>query len=656
MCGFTGFIEIPRRSSLDQQQDTIGRMTDTLGHRGPDDRGVWVDEPAGVALGHRRLSILDLTAEGHQPMFSPCGRFVLAYNGEIYNYLHIRQALEGESPELAASWRGHSDTEVWLAAFAHWGVAPTLKRSVGMFAFALWDRREQRLYLGRDRLGEKPLYYGWSGKTFLFGSELKALRAHPGWQGEIDRRALALMLRYSYIPSPYSIYQGISKLLPGTLLTFDLRTPNQLNDPEPYWSMREVAESGVTAPFRGSGDNAALELEHLLADAIRGQMIADVPLGAFLSGGVDSSTVVALMQAQSSLPVRTFTIGFHEEDYNEAQEAKAVARHLGTDHTELYLTPGETMAAIPALPQLYDEPFADSSQIPTYLLARLTRQHVTVSLSGDGGDELFAGYTRYFWGRNIWNKIGWMPPALRHYLSKACTVLSPHAWDRLFQGLGPVLPAKIQQRNPADKLQKLAEVLSFESPEVLYHGLVSHWKDPGSLVLGAHEPATRLTDRSQWARLPDFTQRMMFFDAVTYLPDDILVKVDRASMGVSLESRVPLLDHRVVEFAWRLPLSLKIRRNQGKWLLRQVLYKYVPRQLIERPKMGFGIPIDVWLRRPLRDWAENLLDEKRLQQEGFFNPAPIRQKWAEHLSGKRNWQYYLWDVLMFQAWLEERHG
>jgi asparagine synthase (glutamine-hydrolysing) len=656
MCGFTGFIEIPRRSSLEQQRDNLGRMTDTLYHRGPDDHGIWVDEPAGVALGHRRLSILDLSAEGHQPMFSSCGRFVLVYNGEIYNYLQIRQELENESPEIAASWRGHSDTEVWLAAFAHWGVASTLKRSVGMFAFALWDRREQRLYLGRDRLGEKPLYYGWSGQTFLFGSELKALRAHPGWQGEIDRHALALMLRYSYIPSPYSIYRGICKLLPGTLLTFDLRAPNPVNGPQPYWSMREVAETGVAAPFGGTGENAALELEHLLAEAIRGQMIADVPLGAFLSGGVDSSTVVALMQAQSSQPVRTFTIGFHEEDYNEAKEAKAVARHLGTDHTELYLTPDETMAAIPALPKLYDEPFADSSQIPTYLLARLTRQHVTVSLSGDGGDELFAGYTRYFWGRNIWNKIGWMPPALRHYLSQACTVLSPRAWDRLFQKLGPVLPATIKQRNPADKLQKLAEVLSFESPEVLYHGLVSHWKNPVSLVPGAQEPATRLTDRSQWAQLPDFTQRMMFFDAVTYLPDDILVKVDRASMGVSLESRVPLLDHRVVEFAWRLPLSLKIRRNQGKWLLRQVLYRYVPKQLIERPKMGFGIPIDAWLRGPLRDWAENLLDEKRLQQEGFFNPEPIRQKWAEHLSGKRNWQYYLWDVLMFQAWLDERHG
>lgn len=656
MCGFTGFLEIPHRSSLEQMRGILGRMTDTLVHRGPDDHGVWVDENIGVALGHRRLSILDLTAEGHQPMFSACGRFVLVYNGEIYNYVQIRQALDRESPEIATVWRGHSDTEVLLAAFALWGVEETLKRSVGMFAFALWDRREQRLYLGRDRLGEKPLYYGWSGKTFLFGSELKALRAHPSWAGEIDRGALALFLRYCYIPAPYSIYKGICKLPPGTVITLNLQAPEPLSGPQPYWSMRDVAEAGVARPFQGSAASAAVELEQLLKDAIHGQMIADVPLGAFLSGGVDSSTVVALMQAQSSQPVRTFTIGFNEADYNEAKEAKAVARHLGTDHTELYLTPQETMAAIPALPKLYDEPFADSSQIPTYLLSQLTRRHVTVSLSGDGGDELFAGYTRYFWGRNLWNKIGWIPQSLRASLGQACTSLSPRTWEIIFEKLGPVLPAQIKQRHPADKLQKLAEVLSFESAEVLYHSLVSHWKDPGSLALGATEPSTPLTDRSQWAHLPDFTRRMMYLDTVSYLPDDILVKVDRASMGVSLESRVPLLDHRVVEFAWRLPLALKIRQDQGKWLLRQVLYKYVPRSLIERPKMGFGVPIDVWLRQPLRDWAENLLGESRLRQEGFFNPEPIRQKWAEHLSGKRNWQYYLWDVLMFQAWLEEGTG
>jgi asparagine synthase (glutamine-hydrolysing) len=656
MCGFTGFLEIPSWSNCEQMRGIIGRMTDTLCHRGPDDSGVWVDENAGVALGHRRLAILDLSSGGHQPMFSPCGQFVLAYNGEIYNYLQIRKELERQSPGIAAAWRGHSDTEVLLAAFAHWGVEETLKRSVGMFAFALWDRWERCLYLGRDRLGEKPLYYGWSGKTFLFGSELKALRAHPGWQGEIDRGALALFLRYNYIPSPYSIYKGIFKLLPGTCVTINLQAQEPLPPPKPYWSLREVAEAGVARPFRGSGESAALELERLLKDAIRGQMIADVPLGAFLSGGVDSSTVVALMQAQSSRPVRTFTIGFFEENYSEAKEAKAVARHLGTDHTELYLTAQETMAAIPALPTLYDEPFADSSQIPTYLLSQLTRRHVTVSLSGDGGDELFAGYVRYFLGRDIWNKIGWMPRFLRVSLAKSFTALSPRIWEILLEKLGPILPAKIKQRHFSDKLQKLAEVLSSESAEVLYHMLISHWKDPGTLALGAREPSNQLTDRSQWAHLPDFTQRMMYMDAVSYLPDDILVKVDRASMGVSLESRVPLLDHRVVEFAWRLPLSMKIHKNQGKWLLRQVLYKYVPKELIERPKMGFGIPIDVWLRQPLRDWAENLLDERRLRQEGFFNSGPIRQKWEEHLSGKRNWQYYLWDVLMFQAWLEEGTG
>ncbi len=636
----------------DGLRGAIARMTDTLIHRGPDDSGYWVDEDLGLALGHRRLSILDLTAEGHQPMVSACGRFVLVYNGEIYNYLEIRKELETQSAGMMPSWRGHSDTEVMLAAFAQWGVEEATKRFVGMFAFALWDRQGKCLFLGRDRLGEKPLYYGWAGKSFLFGSELKALRAHPHWQGEIDRGAVALFLRHNYIPCPHSIYKGVQKLPPGALLTLNLQRKEPLQGPTPYWSMKAVAESGIADPFTGTAEGAALQLEQLLKGAIRGQMIADVPLGAFLSGGLDSSTVVALMQAQSSQPVRTFTIGFREEDYNEARHAKAVARHLGTDHTELYLTPEETMAAIPALPQLYDEPFADASQIPTFLLAQLTRRYVKVSLSGDGGDELFGGYTRYFWGERIWKRIGWLPQALRVWLATACTKVSSDSWKIIFEKLSPVLPAQINQRQPADKLQKLAEILSFESPEVMYQGLVSLWKTPGSLALGAREPLTALTDHRQWARLPHFLQRMMYLDAISYLPDDILVKVDRASMGVSLESRVPMLDHRVVEFAWRLPLSMKIRNGQGKWLLRKVLYKYVPRELIERPKMGFGIPIDTWLRKPLRDWAENLLDEGKLRLEGFFNSKPIREKWEEHLSGKRNWQYYLWVVLMFQAWLE----
>jgi asparagine synthase (glutamine-hydrolysing) len=624
-------------------------MTNTLTHRGPDAAGIWLDEKVGIALGHRRLSILDLRPSGSQPMVSESGRYVIVFNGEVYNFQQLKQELAGKN----IKWRGSSDTEVMLAAFEAFGVKEAVKKFIGMFAFALWDRQEHRLYLLRDRLGIKPLYYGWAGKTFLFASELKALRAYPGWQAEINRDALALFLRHNYIPAPYSIYRGILKLLPGTILSISLNTDTGfLPEPDVYWSAREVAEEGLHNQLTGDESAVIERLEVLLKDAIGLRMIADVPLGAFLSGGIDSSTVVALMQAQSHKPVKTFTIGFEEEEYNEAAQAKAVAEYLKTEHTELYVTPEQAMAVIPRMSFFYDEPFADSSQIPTYLVSELTRQHVTVSLSGDGGDELFGGYNRYFWGRSIWQKIGWIPGGLRKLLSSGLTLLSPQAWDNLFMRLEPVLPGKARQRLPGDKLHKLAEILAVENPEAMYLGLVSHWKDPAVVVSGAVEPLTVLTDSRRWANLPDFTQRMMFLDLISYLPDDILVKVDRASMGVSLEARVPFLDHRIVEFAWQVPLSMKIRNGQGKWLLRQVLYKYVPEDLIERPKMGFGVPIDKWLRGPLRDWAESLLNEKRLKQEGFFNPAPIRQKWHEHLSGKRNWQYYLWDILMFQAWLE----
>jgi asparagine synthase (glutamine-hydrolysing) len=624
-------------------------MTNTLTHRGPDAAGIWLDEKVGIALGHRRLSILDLRPSGSQPMVSESGRYVIVFNGEVYNFQQLKQELAGKN----IKWRGSSDTEVMLAAFEAFGVKEAVKKFIGMFAFALWDRQEHRLYLLRDRLGIKPLYYGWAGKTFLFASELKALRAYPGWQAEINRDALALFLRHNYIPAPYSIYRGILKLLPGTILSISLNTDTGfLPEPDVYWSAREVAEEGLHNQLAGDESAVIERLEVLLKDAIGLRMIADVPLGAFLSGGIDSSTVVALMQAQSHKPVKTFTIGFEEEEYNEAAQAKAVAEYLKTEHTELYVTPEQAMAVIPRMSFFYDEPFADSSQIPTYLVSELTRQHVTVSLSGDGGDELFGGYNRYFWGRSIWQKIGWIPGGLRKLLSSGLTLLSPQAWDNLFMRLEPVLPGKARQRLPGDKLHKLAEILAVENPEAMYLGLVSHWKEPAVVVSGAVEPLTVLTDSRRWANLPDFTQRMMFLDLISYLPDDILVKIDRASMGVSLEARVPFLDHRIVEFAWQVPLSMKIRNGQGKWLLRQVLYKYVPEDLIERPKMGFGVPIDKWLRGPLRDWAESLLNEKRLKQEGFFNPAPIRQKWHEHLSGKRNWQYYLWDILMFQAWLE----
>ncbi|MCA1991308.1 MAG: asparagine synthase (glutamine-hydrolyzing) [Coleofasciculus sp. S288] len=647
MCGIIGFWEPSQQLSNDKIWQTVQRMSDTLFHRGPDDDGSWVDAEAGIALGHRRLAIVDLSPQGHQPMVSADGRYVIVFNGEIYNFLELCRQLE----QLGHQFRGHSDTEVMLASFSQWGLDAAVRRFNGMFAFALWDRQEHLLHLGRDRLGEKPLYYSWMDQTFLFASELKALRAYPGFKAEINRDALALYLRHNYIPTPYSIYQGVYKLPPACVLTVQLGATTAKSIP--YWSVKSVAEAGICQPFIGSETEALNQLDTLLRDAISLRMVADVPLGAFLSGGVDSSTVVALMQAQSTQPVKTFSIGFYEDSYNEAKYAKAVAQRLGTNHTELYVTPAEAIAVIPKLPTLYDEPFADASQLPTFLVAQLARQQVTVSLSGDAGDELFGGYSRYFWGRRIWQQIGWIPYPLRNIAARALTMRSPQTWNQTFANLHPVLPAILKQHNPGDKLHKLAEVLAVESPEAMYTGLVSHWKEPEALVLNSSEPITALADHQSWANLPDFTQRMMYLDTVTYLPDNILVKVDRATMGVSLEARVPLLDPHVVEFAWQIPLDMKIRNGQGKWLLRQVLYQYVPPSLIERPKMGFGIPIDAWLRGQLRDWAEALLDERRLRHEGFFNPQPIRQKWVEHLSGDRNWQYYLWDVLMFQAWLDE---
>ena len=649
MCGLTGFLDTTASLDCDAQRTIVLRMAAKLLHRGPDDGGQWADEKTGIALGFRRLAIVDLSPAGHQPMVSASGRFVIAFNGEVYNFGAIRKDLE--TAGLAPDFRGGSDTEVMLAAFEAWGLEKAVQRFVGMFAFALWDRQECTLSLVRDRLGVKPLYYGWSGKTLLFGSELKALKAYPGFAGEIDRDALALMLRYDYIPAPYTIYRGVRKLPAASILTLNADR-RQEAVPVAYWSARSVAEAGVHTPFAGSDAEAMERLDALLRDSVALRMIADVPLGVFLSGGVDSSAVVALMQAQSSRPVQSFTIGFREESYNEAQHARAVAKHLGTDHTELIVTPEEAMAVIPLLPTLFDEPFADPSQIPTFLVSQLARKSVTVSLSGDGGDELFGGYNRYFWGRSLWKRLGSIPQSLRGAGAGLINAVPPGTWDTLFRMAGPLLPSGARQRNPGDKMAKLAEIVGAEGPDALYLALVSHWKQPTQVVQGSQEPLTPFTDRSQWANLADFTQRMMFLDTVSYLPDDILVKVDRASMGVGLEAREPLLDHRILEFAWQLPMDMKIRDGQGKWLLRQVLYKYVPQALIERPKTGFGVPIDEWLRGPLRDWAENLLSESSLHKHEVFNSAAIRQKWAEHLSGRHNWQYYLWNVLMVQAWLE----
>lgn len=662
MCGIAGFIE----PSAQPAEQLLKKMTGALSHRGPDDQGSWYNQEAGIGLGHRRLSILDLSPTGHQPMSSPSGRYVIVFNGEIYNHLGIRKELQesGKDPD----WRGHSDTETILAGFDVWGIEATLKRSVGMFAMAVWDKAERTLILTRDRLGEKPLYYGWNRGAFLFASELKAMRAFPGFEADINRDALTLMLRHCYIPTPHSIYRGIYKLWPGAMLTISQgrssSCPWEQNSPpfEPYrnngvrldwyWSSKEVAEQSQSQLFKGTDSEAIDELERVLSEAVHAQQISDVPLGAFLSGGIDSSAIVALMQSRAGHAVKTFTIGFHEAGYNEAEHAKEVARHLGTEHTELYVSSEEALAVIPRLPAMYDEPFSDSSQIPTFLVSQMARQHVTVSLSGDAGDELFGGYNRYFQMNSLLQMIGWVPGVGRQALAKGMTALSPSGWNSLYALLEPIVPKRLRLMNPGDMAHKLAEVLTADTPEAIYRRLVSHWKSPADIVINAREPATSLTNHHRWAQLPELEQRMMFLDAISYLPDDILVKVDRAAMAVSLETRVPFLDHRVVEFAWRLPLSMKIRNGQGKWILRQVLYKHVPKKLIERPKMGFGVPIDSWLRGPLRDWAESLLSEERLRREGFFHPVQIRQKWQEHLAGTRNWQYYLWDVLMFQAWLE----
>jgi asparagine synthase (glutamine-hydrolysing) len=645
MCGLVGFWQSSRFEAQSARK-VAGDMADTLVHRGPDDQGIWADDAAGLVLGHRRLSIVDLSSAGHQPMISESGRFVIAFNGEIYNHQDIRASLEAAG--RLAGWCGHSDTETLLAAIELRGLKEAVRECVGMFAFALWDRKERTLSLVRDRMGEKPLYFGWQGSgstsTLLFGSELKALRKHPDFEARIDRGALALFLRHNYIPCPYTIYEGFSKVVPGSIVTF--REGARQPFVEKYWDTLDVAVEGIRNPFKGSPEDAVVALETLMGRAVAGQMVADVPLGAFLSGGIDSSTIVALMQKQSSQPIRTFTIGFHEKGFNEAEHAKAVASHLGTRHTELYVTAEQAMEVIPKLPRLYDEPFSDSSQIPTHLVSCLARREVTVALSGDAGDELFGGYTRYTFAARTWGRISRIPAFARSAAARAMTSISPAAWDRIMA----VLPENELSRNAGDRIHKGADVIGCRSLTELYYKLVSHWHDPGAVVIGGREPPTTLTSWSERLSGLNDVERMMALDAVTYLPDDILVKVDRAAMGVSLETRVPLLDHRIVEFAWSLPIDLKVREGTGKWILREVLARHVPAKLFERKKMGFGIPIDSWLRGPLRDWAEDLLSESRLKADGLFEVAQVREKWEEHQSGRRNWQYHLWDLLMFQAW------
>jgi asparagine synthase (glutamine-hydrolysing) len=641
MCGITGFWQ--SRRGLDHPLETLNRMGAALAHRGPDDSGVFHDSVAGIGLSFRRLSIIDLSPQGHQPMFSASGRYVIVFNGEVYNYEEVRTELGGRH------WRGHSDTEVMLAAFERWGLQDALRRFVGMFAFALWDREERKLFLVRDRLGIKPLYYGRVGEDFVFASELKAIHQHPGFEGEIDRGALALYMRHNYVPSPHCIYKGLYKLQPGHVLTLSSAAEEPAT--YPFWSAQEIAGEGRQSQFEGSDGEAIDQLHAELLSAVGLRMIADVPLGAFLSGGIDSSTVVALMQAQSSRPVKTFTIGFYEDAYNEAAHAKTIAAHLGTEHTELYLTPQDARDVIPLLPSMYDEPFSDSSQIPTYLVSKLARASVTVSLSGDGGDELFGGYNHYIVTRSIWKAVERLPLPARKAAAKLLQGVSPGNIDRAARLFRRVMPREMRRHATGDKAHKLASYLQAESREAIYLRALSLWEEPSDVVLDSHEPGTILKSVSAQEGSFTFEEFMMLVDLVNYLPDDILTKVDRASMAVSLEARVPLLDHRVVEFAWKLPLRFKIRRSTTKWILRQVLHKFVPQELIERPKKGFSVPIDCWLRGPLHEWVSDLLSESSLNRHGFFRVEAIRKKWEEHQSGTRDWASLLWGILVFQDWL-----
>jgi asparagine synthase (glutamine-hydrolysing) len=648
MCGLTGIW-----TQGPSAQDLLARMNGAIAHRGPDGDGFWWDESAGVGLGHRRLAIIDLSDEGRQPMRSASGRYVMVYNGEIYNFASLRARLPTDYP-----FRGHSDTEVLLAAIENWGVERAIEACAGMFAGAIWDRVERRLTLFRDRFGKKPLYFAVNSRSELyFGSELKTLRQVPGLCAEIDRNALAAYLQFSYVPTAACIYQGVRKLPPGSILhlTRDAGggfTETAVN----YWSAREKFAAARAMPFAGSFEDAVAALDKVLRVATAERMVSDVPLGAFLSGGLDSTTVVALMQAQSSARVRTFSIGFREDHYNEAVAAAEVARHLGTDHTELYVDAADALAVVPLLPSMFDEPFADSSQIPTYLVSKMARQYVTVALSGDGGDEIFCGYNRYLWWSKLERLIRGTPSSIRRALAAGMTLLSPGSIDRTTGALARVVTPLRGLRTPGDKLHKIAALLQSEDTRTLYLNMLRQWFDHPGLVVGAREPAL---EEGLFAGTRSIEQRIeaiMLHDVENYLLDDILVKVDRASMAVSLEARAPLLDHRVAEFAASLPHEYKLRNGETKAVLRALAYSHVPRAMLDRPKTGFGVPIDRWLRGPLREWAEALLAPDRLRREGFLDPAPIEKCWREHLDGHRQWQHRLWNVLMFQAWLEEQQG
>ncbi len=641
MCGIAGMIDWRAETSRDTLISIGQAMNDALFHRGPDSGDVWVDAASGIVLGQRRLAIIDLSPGGAQPMQSADGRYVINFNGEIYNYAEIRRELQAAGRGLSTQ----SDTEVLLEACALWGVEAAVRRAIGMFAIVLWDRATGTITLARDRLGVKPLYYAADAHRLIFASQLKAFRAVPGWAPTLDRDAIAGYLRHAYIGQPRSIYQEASKLAPGHIMVWRRgEAPRSIC----YWDIRDVAAAGQRVAARAPMSEAeAIEhLDALLRDAVRLRLIADVPVGAFLSGGIDSSTVAALMQVVGTSAAKTFSIGFREQGYDEAGHAAAVARHLDTDHTEFYVEPAHALDVIPQLPEWFDEPFADVSQIPTYLVSKLTRAHVTVALSGDGGDEVFAGYNRHLWGDRLAHGLASVPGVARHGAASLMRLMPPATLNRL----AARLPRSWLPSQPGDKLEKLAGLIGEDSTGAVYRRMISQWQNPDDIVVSGAEPHDLAWDSGITAQFPDFVARMQVLDTATYLPDDILTKVDRATMAVGLEGRVPLLDHRVVEFAWSLPKSMKLRDGQGKWALRQVLDRYVPRALIDRPKMGFGVPIDAWLRGPLREWAESLLDPTRLAEEGLLRPVPIRRAWAEHLSGAKNWQYPLWTVLMLQAW------
>jgi asparagine synthase (glutamine-hydrolysing) len=644
MCGIAGFLNRSTDSSESRLLEIARGMSAALTHRGPDDEGQWADPACGIALGFRRLSIIDVSPTGHQPMVSASGRFVVIFNGEIYNYEDLRAELVRN---FAVRLRGTSDTEVMLHGFDAWGFEPTLRRLNGMFAMAVWDREQRALYLTRDRLGEKPVYYGWLGGTFLFVSELKSFFAHPAFQAEINEESIPLYVRYGYVPAPLSIYKHVLKLPPATFLK--VTSGDGAGAPQSYWSLHDVVERAAESRFDGSLDEAVDSLTARLQRSIQQRMQSDVPLGAFLSGGIDSSTVVALMQTVSAQPVHSFSIGFKEDSHDEAKHAARVAKHLGTKHQEFYVSCQEALDVIPRLPELFDEPFADSSQIPTFLISQLAKQYVTVALTGDGGDEVFGGYNRYIWLGRVWSSISRVPRRTRPALGGALTLLSPNAWNSLFRAFGPILPQSAKHRSTGQKLHKIAQVLRAENERELYHRISSIVPFPSDLLDGNDFPIAE--SRLEVPSGLQVAEQMMYLDTLTYLPDDILTKVDRASMGASLETRAPFVDHEIVEFAWQLPLAWKIKDGKGKYIIRKVLEKILPPALTERPKAGFEIPLGDWLRRELRDYVEATLDERSLRQHGYFDVAAVRAKWREHLSGRRDWQFQLWNVLMLQAWL-----